>query len=336
MSRRFTGPLLGLLVALVMAAPAGAAGFSYPDFASTAGLSLSGTAVQDGSLLRLTPAEPQKAGRVFRTEPIDPQQSFQTSFAISMHDSTCCIVGTLKPADGMSFLLQSKGPTAGEGLGGSLGYGGIAPSVAVEFDTYVNPGDPAADHVGINIEGNTLNHVQCASYPGPIAPCSATLPVPLYGAPVYGWVEYDAGSQHLKVYVSSATTKPATPVLDAPVSMAPLGAVAWAGFTAATGSHNAVHDLLSWEFNPPQTQSQTGTGTGTGSPSQPAAPTTTVPGLVKQAPACPKKAKGKNGKGPKAGASAAKGGKKGKGQKCGKKKGKGKKKGHGGKGRGPA
>ncbi len=335
MSRRFAGPILGLLIALVLAAPAGAASFSYPDFASTDGLTLSGTTIKEGNLLRLTPAEPQKAGRVFRTEPIDPQQSFQTSFAISMHDSTCCIVGTLKPADGMSFLLQSKGPTAGEGLGGSLGYGGIAPSIAVEFDTYVNAGDPAADHVGINIEGNTLDHLQCASYPGPIAPCSATLPVPLYGAPVYGWVDYDAGSQHLKVYVSSATTKPAAPVLDAPVSMAPLGAVAWAGFTAATGSHNAVHDLLGWQFNPPQSQSQTGTQAGTGTPPPPAA--TTTPSLAKQPSACPRKAKGKKGKakGAKASAAAAKGKKKAKGQRCGKR-GKGKKKGQSGKGRGAA
>jgi hypothetical protein len=331
MLRRFAGPVLGLFVALVLAAPAGAASFSYPDFASTDGLTLSGDAVKDGSLLRLTPAEGNKAGRVFRTEPIDPQQSFQTSFAISMHDSTCCIVGTLRPADGMSFLLQSKGPTAGEGIGGSLGYGGIAPGVAVEFDTYVNAGDPAADHVGINVEGNTLSHLQCASFGGPIAPCSATLPVPLYGAPVYGWVEYDAGSQQLKVYVSSAATKPATPVLDSPVSMAPLGAVAYAGFTAATGSHNAVHDLLSWEFNPPlpQTQPQP-------APTSPAA-TPTAPGLAKPTPPCPKrKGKGKKGKGKGAKASAAKGkGKAGKGKKCGAKKGKGKKKGHG-KGDGPA
>lgn len=322
MSRRFAGPVLGLLITLILAAPAGAASFSYPDFASTDGLTLSGDAAKDGNLLRLTPAEGNKAGRVFRTEPIDPQQSFQTSFALSMHDSTCCVVGTLKPADGMSFLLQSKGLTAGEGLGGSLGYGGIAPGVAVEFDTYVNAGDPAADHVGINIEGDPGKHLQCASFGGPIAPCSATLPVPLYGAPVYGWVEYDAGSQHLKVYVGSSAAKPETPALDSVVSMAPLGSSAWAGFTAATGSHNAIHDLLSWEFNPPPAppaQSQPGTT------STPATPADSE--AAKKAP-CPKrKAKGKKGKGAKASASAAKG-KKGKGKKCGAKKGKGKKKGH--------
>lgn len=318
MLRRVTAFALPLFAALALAAPAGAAtSFSYPDFASTAGLTLSAGAIQEGNLLRLTPAEPQKSGRVFRTEPIDPQQSFKTSFAISMHDSTCCNVPTLKPADGMAFLLQNKGPTAGEGTGGSLGYGGIAPSVAVEFDIYANAGDPSTDHVAIVADGNTISHLQCANTSGPAAPCSGSLPFPLYGAPVYAWVEYDSGGQHLKVFASQSNAKPEAPVLDAQVSMGPLGTTAYAGFTAATGSHNAIQDVLGWEFNPPEAV---------------VPPPVTDP--VKKAPKCPakKKAKGKKkGQDKKAGASKAKGKGKSKGKKCGTKKGKGKKKGHGGK-----
>lgn len=327
MLRRLIAFALPVLAALALAAPAGAAtSFVYPGFANISGLTLSANAVQEGSVLRLTPAEPQKSGRVFRTEPIDPQQSFKTNFAISMHDSTCCNVPTLKPADGMSFLLQNKGPTAGEGTGGSLGYGGIAPSVAVEFDIYANAGDPLTDHVAIVADGNTISHLQCANTSGPAPPCTGSLPFPLYGAPVYAWVEYDAGSQHLKVFVSQSTAKPEAPALDAQVSMAPLGSAAYAGFTAATGSHNAIQDVLGWEFNPPET--------------------VVPPTIVDQkAPKCPKrKAKGKKGKGKakgkKAGASKAKGkakGKKGKGKKCGAKKKKGKgKKGKGGKSRAAA
>jgi len=320
MLRRLTGLSLSLIAALILAAPAGAASFSYPDFAGTTGLTLTGTAVQEGNLLRLTKAEENKAGRVFRTEAIDPQQSFATSFAISMHDSTTSIGGVIKPADGMSFLLQSKGPTAGEGIGGSLGYGGIAPSIAVEFDTWFNgaPGDPPTEHVGIMLDGNTANNLQCANLGVPTAPCTAALPFPLYGAPVYGWVEYDAGTQHLKVYVSQTNEKPASPLLDSPVSMAPLGGTAYAGFTAATGAHNAVQDVLGWEFNPP-TSTPVAPTTG-----QPPAPPT---GAKAKKPCPSKKAKGKKkGKGKSAGASKAKKGKS-KGKKCGK--GKGKKKGHG-------
>lgn len=316
MLRRLTGLSLSLIAALVLAAPAGAASFSYPDFASTTGLTLSGDAVQEGNLLRLTPALGNKSGRAFRSEAIDPQQSFQTSFALSMHDSTCCeISGVLKPADGMAFVLQSKGPTAGDGTGGSLGYGGIAPSLAVEFDIFFNVGDPPTDHVGIVTEGNTTSHLQCANFGGPTAPCATGLPFPLYGGPVYGWVEYEAGTQHLKVYVSQTATKPAAPVLDSPVSLAPLGSVAYAGFTGATGAHNSVHDLLSWDFNPPQPPVAPVTTPGTTPP-----PTS---GKAKK-PCPPKKAKGKKKK---ASASKAKGKGKSKGKKCGK--GKGKKKGHG-------
>jgi len=319
MRRRLTAFSLPLLAVLALAAPAGAASFSYPDFASTTGLTLSGSAVQDGNLLRLTKAEGMKSGRAFRTEPVDLQQSFETSFAISMHDSTCCIVGTLKPADGMAFVLQSKGPTAGEGTGGSLGYGGIAPSIAVEFDIFTNVGDPATDHVGIVVDGNTVSHLQCANASGPTPPCTGSLPSPLYGAPVYAWVEYDAATQHLKVFVSQSIVKPAAPVLDQQVSMTPLGASAYAGFTAATGSHNSVHDVLSWSFNPP-----------------PPVPTPApISDPVKKTPQCPQpKSKGKKkGQGKKAGASKAKGKAKGKGKgkKCGKKKAKGKGKGKGGK-----
>lgn len=320
MLRRLTGLSLSLIAALILAAPAGAASFSYPDFASTTGLTLSGDAVQEGNLLRLTKAEANNAGRVFRTEAIDPQQSFATSFAISMHDSTSLIGSEIKPADGMSFLLQSQGPTAGDGAGGSLGYGGIAPSLAVEFDTWVNGGDPLTEHVGINAEGDTSKHLQCADLGGPTPPCTAALPFPIYGAPVFGWVEYDAGTQHLKVYVSQTPAKPAAPLLDSAVSLAPLGNTAYAGFTAATGAHNAVQDVLSWEFNPPT--------------STPAAPTTGQPpvppaGGTAKKPCPTKKAKGKKkGKGKSAGASKAKKGKgKSKGKKCGK--GNGKKKGHG-------
>jgi hypothetical protein len=312
MLRRLTVAALSLIAALALAAPAGAASFSYPDFASTAGLTLSAGAVQEGNLLRLTKAEGMKSGRAFRTEPIDPQQSFKTSFAISMHDSSCCVIGTLKPADGMAFVLQNKGPTAGEGTGGSLGYGGIAPSIAVEFDIFTNAGDPPTDHVGIVADGNTITHLQCANASGPTPPCTGSLPFSLYGAPVYAWVEYDAASQHLKVFVSQSNAKPAAPVLDAQVSMAPLGSVAYAGFTAATGSHNAIQDVLSWEFNPPEAV---------------VPPPVTDP--VKKKPKCPKhKAKGKQGQGKKAGASQSKGKAKGKskGKKCGKAK--GKKKGH--------
>jgi hypothetical protein len=305
-SRRPVFLLIVLLAALVVPASASAA-IDYPDFTSIAGLQLNADAKQEGNILRLTPALPNKRGTAFSTSPLNPAESFENQFAISMHDSTCCVVGTLKPADGMAFVIQGAGLNPGEGLGGSLGYSGIKPSVIVEFDIFYNAPEPLTDHISIikDGDGGALAHLQCANA-GPVPPCTSNLPFPLYGAPVYGWVEYDAATQHLKVWASQSATKPAAPLLDYGISLAPLGSSVYAGFTAATGAHNAVQDVLSWRqgtLNPPIV------GPGTGQNEPPKA----KKGCGK------KKAKGKGkGKGKHKGASSSK--KKKKKPKCKKKK----------------
>jgi hypothetical protein len=308
LTRRLALAWASLLVSLALAPPAGAASFDYPDFASAAGLQLNGDAKQEGNVLRLTPAAFNEAGSAFATMPIDPLKSWQTQFQISMHDFTCCDV---RPADGVAFVLQGAGLAGGSGLGGSLGYGDLKPSVAVEFDIFENPGEPTGDHVAVMSEGDTGKHLACANEGGPSGGCVAALPFGLYGTPVNGWVEYDVATQHLKVFVSQAAAKPAAPLLDHQISLAPLGAAPYAGFTAATGSHNAVQDVLSWRFGEVE-------------------PPLPVPAAAPEAkkPAkklCPRyKGKGKKGKGKGAKASAGKAKKKGKGKgkKCPKKKGK--------------
>ena len=234
--------LIVLLVALIVPSGAAAA-IDYPDFSSTAGLQLNGDAKQVGNVLRLTPAENSKGGAVYSSSPVNPTESFENQFAISMHDSTT----EPAPADGMAFVIQSEGLDAGEGLGGSMGYSGIEPSVIVEFDIFYNMfgGDPLTDHVSIMKDGNGGEHLQCANA-GPTPSCTSNLAFPLYGAPVYGWVEYDAAAGHLKVWVSQTSTKPAAPLLDYPISLAAMGSSAYVGFTAATGASNAAQDVLSW------------------------------------------------------------------------------------------
>jgi hypothetical protein len=307
---------------LLFAASASAATFNYPDFSSTAGLQLNGSAIQNGNVLQLTPAEPSKIGTAFSTTPIDPQQSFETYFGISMHDST-----SIAPADGMAFVIQSSphGASAmSPSIGGSLGYNGITPSLAVEVDPFHNPeaGDPLYPHVSINT-GTTGAHASCAVVnPTPAPPCNAALPFPIYGSPLHTWVRFDAATGHLKVFISQTPTQPSTPILDHPVSMGPLGNAAFIGFTASTGGATAVHDVLNWRLGPEETAT---------APAPPVGP------LKKPKPKCPK-GKGKKDKGKakgKAGASAkgkakGKGKGKGKGKKCDKGK-KGPKKGKGGK-----
>ncbi len=60
-------------------------------------------------------------------------------------------------ADGIAFVLQPLGVNAGSS-GGGIGYEGIAPSLAVEFDTFYNITDPTSvDHVAVIANGKTEN-----------------------------------------------------------------------------------------------------------------------------------------------------------------------------------
>jgi hypothetical protein len=132
------GAVLVLLVAAALSAAtatAGSATMSYPDFSSIAGLSLNGNAAQAGSALRLVPAAELQAGSAWSQTTIDTTQSFESTFRADMHD------GSAPPADGMTFAIQSEGPTALGDNGGEHGYGrmfstGIAPSVALDISVY--------------------------------------------------------------------------------------------------------------------------------------------------------------------------------------------------------
>ena len=59
-------------------------------------------------------------------------------------------------ADGLAFLLQQVSTSVGTS-GGGLGYQGISPSFAVEFDTWQNSSDPSYDHLAVQKNGD-LNH----------------------------------------------------------------------------------------------------------------------------------------------------------------------------------
>ena len=61
-------------------------------------------------------------------------------------------------ADGIAFVIQSISSDIGS-LGGGIGYQGITPSLAIEFDTYFNLGwDPISnDHIAIIKNGKTNN-----------------------------------------------------------------------------------------------------------------------------------------------------------------------------------
>jgi hypothetical protein len=215
------------------AAGAQAATVSYPDFTDTTGLTLNGDAAQSGDVLRVAPAAFNQAGSAFTdATAVDPAQSFKTNFRFSMH-------GGSGGADGMAFVVQSDAPTALGAFGGGLGYGGIAPSIAVEFDTFDNGGgDPGDNHVALTKNGDVGSHV-----------ASATPKFDLSGSQHRAWVEYGAAAHKLKVFVAKNDKQPPHPRFSSRLNLGNvLGGNAYAGFSAGTGGATQDHDVVSWKL----------------------------------------------------------------------------------------
>lgn len=72
-------------------------------------------------------------------------------------------------ADGMVFVMQTAGTDLLGEPGGGLGFGGITPSIGVEFDTFQNTdfGDLAVDHIALVSNGSVI-HSAATNLAGPI------------------------------------------------------------------------------------------------------------------------------------------------------------------------
>src|SRR5262249_17744517 len=168
--------------------------------------------------------------------PVDTTKSFESRFSAVAYD------GSSAPADGMTFAVQSSGLSALGGNGGNHGYGGtsaVSPSVAVDVSLYPQFLFGKNEQVSIAVNGNLK---------APLA--TATSSAKLYGHPFWVWVDYDAGTHVLQVFLAQNATKPAAPLVSAPVDLAAaVGSSAYAGFTASTGIGRADFDLLGWTFD---------------------------------------------------------------------------------------
>src|SRR5262245_18171057 len=201
----------------------------YPNFSSTAGFKLNGSAAGAGSVLRLTPAASSQAGSAYLTRDFgfSAATSFQTNFQFQI---------TAGGADGFAFVMQNStaGSSALGTTGGDLGYRTVSPSIAVEFDTFQNSsyGDPSSNYMSLLANGNMANHLATAS-PG------FTLNIGVVGN---ASITYDAGTHHLSVYASTSTTQPATPLFTATIDLfATLGSRFYVGFSAGTGGLSQKH-----------------------------------------------------------------------------------------------
>ncbi len=144
-------------------------------------------------------------------------------------------------ADGIAFVFHAhaRGPTGLGATGGELGYGGLAPGVALELDTYKNPADPNGNHVAWTSTISPGVHLGVAAVPfdlnGPPAEGAAP-PVTAVR------IVLDGTGGNVRVSRGAASVQLALDV--APMDV--LGETAYLGVVAGTGAKRNRHRVLRW------------------------------------------------------------------------------------------
>ena len=115
--------------------------FAAADFQTNGNASLS------GNIYTLTPDQGNRNGSAWNKNRLFLDQDFDINTRVYLGSND-------GGADGIAFVLQNQSLNAGSS-GGGLGYAGITPSFAVEFDTWNNGSfEPAQDHIALIANGN--------------------------------------------------------------------------------------------------------------------------------------------------------------------------------------
>ena len=121
-----------------------------------------GAADLGGDCFQMTPDLLWQVGSVWHPTLINLEKDFAVRATVNFGSKD------INGADGIAFLLQPISTAIGVG-GGGMGYEGISPSLAVEFDTYENVPflDPFGDHIGIQRNG-VLDHGSTSALISPV------------------------------------------------------------------------------------------------------------------------------------------------------------------------
>jgi hypothetical protein len=260
MNARYLAALGIALLPGAYATPSQALVINYPDFSSTAGLTLVGstmTAVTgDGTVLRLTPAAGGQAGAAYSTSAISlgPGDTFSTQFQFRFTNPSA------SPADGITFVLAAGSSGLGS-PGGGLGYGGVLNSVAFEFDTFDNGGDDgnSSNHVAIDEDGHVADGTSFSDqdltnvYGQQL--CDSVNPYTRPGCLSNGdkWtalITYDGTNLNLTL-TDPAEGSADNVYVNLPINIESfLGtSTAFVGFTGGTGGLFENQDIINWELS---------------------------------------------------------------------------------------
>jgi hypothetical protein len=247
--------LAAVAAALPTSAQAGT--FAYADFSDTTGLQINGSAaatnIADRDVMQLTPPEAGQGGSVFNTQAIalTNDYGFSTRFTFNIGSNSDTPWGPIG-ADGIAFVIQTVSNDVG-GTGGAMGYGGISPSVEVEFDTYSNGGsDPRLQgndsltgnqHIAIMQNGEYWNHL-AEKIVSPTLDLSG-------GYDITAFVDYNGATDLMEVRWSTDGLRPGSAGLSYTINLASLFGTnpVFVGFTGGTGANWSEQDIVNWTFN---------------------------------------------------------------------------------------
>jgi len=216
---------------------------------------LVGNARPDDNSIVLTETQPYSVGAVWGRKQVEVTDGFTMSFTFRMTNGNDNEQpdGSLPGADGIVFVVQNAGPTALGKAGEGIGYDGMPKSLAVEYDTYLNPAysDPNGNHIAVQSGGLG----QCR--PEHVAPYNLGITTDIVtmvpdGRIYHGRVDYQGNRLSVYLDTTGRFERPAL-VVDS-VDVANLigldsTGTAWMGFTSATGKSVEGHELLSWSID---------------------------------------------------------------------------------------
>ena len=200
-------------------------------FTSAANVALVGGPTLAAGALELTDGGNYEARAVWYSTPVNIQR-FTTDFTFQISPAAA------NATDGMTFTIQNQGLTAHGGMGGSLGYQGVKPSVAVKFDTFNNSGE------GVNSTGFYTNGA------APTVPATDLTPSGLNlhsGHVMHAHLTYDGTT--LTLTLTDTVTNATFTTSQAINIPSTVGAnTALVGFTAGTGGTVSTQEVLSWTY----------------------------------------------------------------------------------------